>query len=117
MREALDDSERALVDDASATGWYCLAAWTKVIRTMDKVHGNGDLTLCGDLARAGARRDVTPVLRALLSLTSPTFAIRNLTHLWSRQHNSGKWTVRTEDPHRVVLALDGWGVVDRAEWL
>jgi predicted hydrocarbon binding protein len=111
---SLERADLNLLEGATSTAWYSLEAWARLIRVMDKVLGQGDLALCAELGRAGAERDITPVLRALLKLISPHHAILKLTDLWSRHHDTGTWTVRVDEKAHIVIALDDWGVIDRA---
>ncbi len=113
----LDKLERAdaeLMDSVTSTGWYPLDAWVRIARAIDRVHGEGDLRLLTEMGHYEAERDVGPVLRALLRLANPAFTVKSVGDLWARYHDSGRWIVRDQTSHRVIMELEGWNGVDRA---
>lgn len=112
--EKLDSADTKLMETATATGWYGLDAWIRIARTIDKVHGAGDLALLVKMGNFEAEHDVNAVLRVLLRLASPAFAVKNIADLWERYHDTGRWTVREQTANRVVMVLDDWLGIDRA---
>src|ERR1022692_2806438 len=94
-------------------GWYSLAMYARLIRTLDKVHGSGDLAIVKDLGRYEAEHDLKTIHRVFLRFTNPAFIVEKTSEYWKRFHDTGTWNV-TRDDHGVSAVLDGWGYVDAA---
>lgn len=111
---ALAPDDRLQVRSALSVGWYDLALFARLLRTLDQVGGRGDLSLLPDLARYDAEKDVAGFLRLLLSLANPAFTIEQSARLWRKFHDSGTLSVERVADRHCRAHLDGWGVVDEA---
>jgi len=111
--DKLRKEDREELQSVIPVGWYSLELYARLIRTLDQVHGRGDLGLMKDLGRYEAEQDLTTIHRFFLRFTNPAFIIEKTSEYWKRFHDTGTWNV-TRDDHGVVAVLDGWGVVDAA---
>ncbi len=95
-------------------GWYSLPLYARLIRTLDEVHGYGDLALVVQLGRFEAERDLTTIHRMFLRLANPAYAVEKLGEYWRRFHDTGDWDLTRENESHVTGYLDNWGCVDNA---
>jgi hypothetical protein len=111
---ALPSDDRLQVRSALGIGWYDLELWARLLRIVDQVGGRGDLSLLPSLACADAEGDFAGVLRILLRIANPAFAVEQAARLWPRFHDSGKLNVERIDGTHCQIHIDAWGVVDEA---
>lgn len=113
LLDALPQEDREELQAIIPMGWYSLPLYARLIRTLDKIHGAGDLGLLKELGRYEAEQDLTTIHRFFLRFTNPAFIVEKTSEYWGRFHDTGTWNV-TRDDRGVSAVLDGWGVVDAA---
>ena len=99
--EALD------VRSSVAMGWYELELHSRMLRAIDDVLGNGDLTLLGEFGHWEAERDLTVIHRIVLRFASPSIILEKMPGMWKRYYDHGHWEI-ARDKHLVVGRLHGW---------
>jgi hypothetical protein len=115
--EQLPAKDREELQSVIPVGWYSLPMYARLIRVLDKVHGQGDLSLMKDLGRYEAEKDLKTIHRVFLRFTNPAFIVEKTSEYWRRFHDTGTWNVVREggpNGHGVSAVLDGWGCVDAA---
>jgi hypothetical protein len=112
--EQLTSAERETLDGAVAVGWYDLELYARLIRSIDAVHGSGDLKLLVQLGRYEAENDLKVVHRLFFRLANPAYVVEKAGEYWRRFHDTGTWTLTRESPTIVHGTLSDWGVVDAA---
>jgi len=111
----LSEADRSLFSGTvRAKDWYDLEAYVRVIRAIDAVLGNGDLSLLPTLGRYEAERDRTFVQTLFLRMASPGWAVRMVMEYWRAFHDSGRWVVRSEGERMLHGVLEDFGVSDEA---
>jgi hypothetical protein len=112
--DKLEDEDRRTLESVVAVGWYSLSLYARLIRTIDQMHGAGDLSLLARLGRFEAERDLTTLHRIFFRLASPAFLLEKTASYWGRFHDTGRWTIERPSSTEAVGHLDGWGHVDEA---
>jgi hypothetical protein len=110
----LTEADREELSTIVAVGWYDLGLYARLIRSVDRVLGAGNLVLLRELGRFEADRDLTTVHRLFIRMASPAWVIEKTMEYWRRFHDTGQWKVQRESSHAVNGTLLGWGVVDEA---
>jgi hypothetical protein len=111
---SMSSGDRQTLESVIAIGWYSLAMYARLIRTIDGVLGTGDLAMVTRLGRFEAERDLKTLHRIFLRLASPTFLLDQTASYWGRFHDSGVWKIEKTGTRAAVGHLDGWGCVDEA---
>ncbi|HVH47177.1 MAG TPA: V4R domain-containing protein [Labilithrix sp.] len=95
-------------------GWYSLALYARLIRSIEAVYGGGrDMPLLFDLGRYEAEHDLRTIHRVLLRFANPAYVIEKTGELWRRFHDTGTWEVKRQ-PDGLTGVLSDWGYVDEA---
>jgi len=105
----LPRQHREEVETAIAVGWYEVAHFAQMLRTVDRVCGRGDLSLLRDIGAAEADQDLNRVLRVFLRVLSPSQIFKVEARLWSHFQSAGTWSSVTV-PGGVDATLRGWEV-------
>jgi predicted hydrocarbon binding protein len=114
LLEAMSAPDRDTLASVISVGWYELALYARLIRTLDHVHGKDDLALITDLGRYEAEHDLTTVHRLFFRCANPAYVIEKSAEYWKRFHDTGTWIITREAGARLTGTLEGWGVVDAA---
>lgn len=97
------------VEAAVAVGWYDVAHFAELLRSVDEVCGRGDLRLLEKVGYYEAEQDFNRVLRVFLRVLSPGYIFKAEARLWSHFQDSGTWhSVRVDGG--VDATLVGWAV-------
>ena len=105
--------DRAILGTIVAVGWYELALYARLLRSVDETLGLGDLELLTAIGRYGAEKDLTTVYRLFFRFQSPAYAIEKIAEYWRKFHDTGLWTVEREGDGKARGTLRDWGCVDR----
>jgi hypothetical protein len=112
--ESLASEDRNIVESALAVGWYELSIYARLLRAIDSVCGNGDLSLLLSVGAFGVEQDFNRIFRVFMRILSPHQVFKLEDRLWRRFYSTGE---SSSDPIRggfgVDSTLKGWGV-DRA---
>jgi hypothetical protein len=107
-----------------AGAWVPFAAFVDVSVAIDRLFGEGDLSLCRELGAHAAEVNLPTVYRLFYRLGSPQYIFRRAAQLWGMHYDSGQLaamevgpgTVRLEilafaTPHRAhCLSVLGWAI-------
>lgn len=105
----LSREDRATIDGSVAVGWYDVMLFSRLLRTIDRICGRGDLGLMEAIGRFEAEQDLNRVLRVFLRVLSPLQIFRVEGRLWSHFQDAGKWeSTRLDDG--VDATLTGWAI-------
>jgi len=91
-----------------STEWYPAPLLNRLLNTYDIVHGNGDFLSVIPIAEYIVRKDLGPMLDALLNLKKPHVILKSASSLWGRYFDSGILELEVLDPEKKfsVLYLD-----------
>lgn len=106
------------------TQWYPFEDLIELMVTTDRVLGNGDLALCGDMGRFSCETNLNGIYRIFFRFGSLNFILKRAAKAFRAQYDSGDMEVlesssdmcrlRLNDfprPHRAhCLAIGGWMV-------
>lgn len=109
--EALGADDGSEVDTSVAVGWYEVALFAKLLRTVDEVCGRGDLALMREIGAYEADQDMNRILRIFLRVLSPSHIFAAEAHLWRHFQDTGSWSW-TKVPGGVDATLSGWVIDD-----
>lgn len=105
----LSGAERREIEAAVAVGWYDVAHFATLLRSIDEVCGRGDLRLLEKVGAYEAEQDFNRVFRVFLRVLSPSYIFKAEARIWSHFQDSGTWhSVRV--PGGVNATLRGWAV-------
>jgi hypothetical protein len=107
--QTLTGSDKHEVEAAVAVGWYDVAHFAKLLRSIDEVCGRGDLRLLEKVGAYEAEQDFNRVLRVFLRVLSPGYIFKAEARLWSHFQDSGTWNSVKVDGG-VNATLQGWAV-------
>lgn len=110
----LAPNERALLAGIDPDGWYDTGPVLSFHRALDRLYGEGDLTLCKEIGRFSAEWALSSFLRFALRFTSPHRVFERAGSLWGQYHDTGVWEIPPREPQRISGILRDFGVADRA---
>lgn len=104
---SMSAADRACLTSIVAVGWYDVALFARLLRSVDQTLGSGDLSLLPKVGQHEAEQDFGRALRVLMRVVSPLQMFRAERRLWSHFQSSGEW-VFTPLPDGMRGSLDGW---------
>ena len=111
---ALSPEDRAVLADVQAMSWCPVEPVLRYQRELDRLFGNGDLTVCYRAGRFSAGWSMNTVLKVFLRFTSPVWLIDKTTRVWDRYHDTGRWEVKEVASNRLVGELHDFAIKDLA---
>jgi hypothetical protein len=116
--DALQPSTRVLVHPCVLSSeWYPFAAFIDLNETIDRLYGNGDLSLCRQLGRYGCEINLTTLYSIFFKLGSVPFIIRRAAAAWRVNYDEGELQVLSSDGGKLRLRMVGWPQRHRAHCL
>jgi hypothetical protein len=112
--ERLSPAERDQLSHVQAMGWCSVDPVLKYHHALEHVHGIGDLSLCFEAGRFSAGWSLNRVLKVFLRFKSPVWLVEKSTSVWTRYHDTGRWTVKNAGPNHVIGELHDFAVRDDA---
>jgi predicted hydrocarbon binding protein len=107
-------ADREVLESVLAMGWYDLDLYARLIRTIDRRFGDGDLRLAYAIGRYEAEKNMTMIHQWVLRLLRPSSVIEQIGKYWRRFHDTGDWIAERRGEREIIARLSGWGVVDNA---
>ncbi len=108
----MEAADAEAIRNAVAVGWYDTRLYVRTLHALRTFSPQPHvLDMFG---RFSADRDVSTLYRVMLRLANPSFVVEKATQLWSRYHDSGRWTMNRVAVNRATGDLSGWRVVDEA---
>lgn len=123
IRDSLSPEHRALLKKGVVPHeWVPYSLFIELSVATDARLGQGDLTLCRDIGRYGARVNLPTLYRLFMRLGSVGFILRKASRLWSVHYDTGSMEVEEltnraarltigdfDEPHRAhCLRVLGW---------
>ncbi len=94
---------------------YPYAVFVEIIRTIDKVMGNGDLSVCLALGEYAASRDVKAYLSTFKREIKPEELFGAIDLIWRSYHiNSGQLKVEDTSPDNTIIRIYDFPLMDSA---
>jgi hypothetical protein len=110
---ALNEADRDIAITVGALAWYDVTVFGRLLRTVDKVCGKGDLSLIKEIGRYEAEHDFNRTVRLFLRAVDPVSLIKMGQRLWSHFQSSGEIDIE-EVPGGINAVVNGW-VTDEAQ--
>jgi len=118
LLSALPPEDRAVIDDHILPhAWVPFSVFTNVNRLADQFFGTGDLSLCVEMGRYGARVNIPTLFKLFFRLGSPKFLLGRSAKLWSAHYDTGRMTIVDEKDSAVLLRIEDFDVPDRTHCL
>jgi hypothetical protein len=105
---AMDPTEANVIRSAVGVGWYPLDLYGKLLRSVDRRIGGGDLRTIPALARFEAERDLPTIHRLLLKMVKPAYIVEKMAELWPRYNSTGRLTMHRLGDRAVDVTLSDW---------
>jgi hypothetical protein len=124
--DALPEDLRAMLEDGILeTRWYPYEILVQLTETIDRVLGNGDVSLAYDMGRFSCDQNLTTAMRLLFKFGNIGWLLDRVAKAWGKQFDEGQMLVVRRDvgtevvlelldhphPNRAhCLAIKGWMV-------
>jgi hypothetical protein len=100
------------------TRWYPFEYFVVATETIDRVLGNGDMSLAYEMGRFNCDRNLTTMMRVLFKFGNIGWLLDRAAKAWSTQYDEGEMkVVRKKVGEEVVIELDGVPSPCRAQCL
>ncbi len=96
--------------------WYPFETFVRVMGTIDSLFGNGDLSLCIDMARYAADVNLTTLYRFFYRIGSVNFILGMAARLWRAHYDAGELAIRGGERMATLQIVD-WPAPERAHCL
>jgi hypothetical protein len=115
LRE-LEPQDRALLQGISAVGWYPVEPILRYHHALQRLHGAADagFDVCERVGEFSAEWAIKGILKVFVRFKSPHFLMQKNGAVWGRYHDSGRWEMGPEHPHRLSGRLYEFAVRDEA---
>lgn len=110
----LSPSEREVLDNVQVLDWVPVEPVLEYHYALDRLYGNGDLSVCTAAGRFSAGWAINTVLKVFVRFRSPVWLVEKATSVWSRYHDSGRWEIEKLPGHRITGQLKDFQVHDLA---
>lgn len=107
--EQVSASDRMDIEAVVPVGWYDVYLFGRLLHTIDRICGDGDLKLLKSVGAFEAEHDFNRAVRMLLRVTSPEYVFKTHKRLWSHFQKTGEWTIESQ-PMGMKGILTDWAV-------
>ncbi len=108
------DTKRYLDEHISPAGWYPYKVLPELLRIVDKIAGNGDLSFCREQGRLSAQHDLSTIFSSMISNTDPQLLLTKAVTIWSSYYDTGKTEMHLEDGSGVSMVIKDFPEIDKA---
>ncbi len=110
-----DESRQSFKHKIIAVADYPYKTFTELIRAVDKVLGTGDLSLCRELGRYTAKRDVEGIYDFYKKRARPDDLVRDGSVIWNSYYvNAGEMEQEVRADGVVVIGIRRFAAMDEA---
>ncbi len=123
VRAALDPKHRAILEaGVLRSAWVPFELFIDLNVTIDRIFGQGDYTLCKEIAYYGAKLNLPTLYRIFFRVGSLAFVLKRAARMWDVHYSTGRLSVTSgkgwarlmiEDfaqPHPALWqSVAGWG--------
>jgi V4R domain len=112
----LEPSERELLIGISAVGWYPVEPILRFHHALERTYGKNSqaFEVCERLGQFSAEWAIKGILKVLIRFKTPQFLMEKNGAVWTRYHDTGRWTVESEQPTHIIGRLHEFAVRDAA---
>lgn len=90
---ALSAEHQTQLRQITAVGWYPVEPVLAYHHALDKLYGQGDLSLCVEVGRYSAGWALNTILKFVLRFKTPHWMVEKWSTVWQHYHDSGQWDV------------------------
>ncbi len=94
------------------TAWYPYKLYIDLLKTLDKIAGNGDLSFCLEQGRLAAEHDLSTIYKTFLSFVEPKLLVTRAMSVWSSYFDSGKAEVNIISNAEAVVTIKDFPDID-----
>jgi hypothetical protein len=118
VRAELAESSRAQLERGVLPhSWVPFELFVDVNVVIDRQLGRGDLALCREMGRYGAKLNLPTLYRIFYRLGSLPFILRKASRLWEVHYDSGRLDVDTSEESSARLTIADFGTPHRSHCL
>jgi hypothetical protein len=111
----LSASERAVLEGVTAIGWCPVEPVLRYHHVLEEVFGRpGAFEVSERAGKFSAEWAMNTVLKLFVRFKSPHWLMGKHGAVWGRYHDSGRWEIAPEQPHRLSGRLFDFQVRDEA---
>ncbi len=96
------------------TAWYPYKLYTDLLKTLDKIVGNGDLSYCIQQGRLSAKHDLSTIYRIFLTFAGPKIWITRAMSAWNSYFDSGHAEVSIPSDTEALFTITDFPDIDIA---
>lgn len=97
--------------------WIAFDTFVDINTVTDKLFGAGDLQLCIEMGRFGARVNLPTIYRLFYRFGTPLYIFRKAAHVWSVHYDSGRIRASEEGHGHIRIAIEQFDRPHRAHCL
>ncbi len=84
------ESAKYMQEHILMTEWYPYKLYTDLLRTLDKIIGNGDLSYCTELGRLAAQNHLSTIFKIFMNFSSTQSMLSRIIVAWNSYYDTGK---------------------------
>lgn len=97
--------------------WYPFDQFIELTVAIDRLFGQGDLSLVRELARHGADANLKTIYRLFYKVGTIHWILGRAVRLWSAHYDSGFCEIRTTGPRAAIMRVHGFATPHAAHCL
>jgi hypothetical protein len=108
------ETKKYLDEHIIQTAWYPYQLYTDLLRTLDKIAGNGDLSYCIEQGRLGAQHDLSTIYRIFLTFSGPKLWQTRAMSVWSSYFDTGQAVITVPSKNEALFTITDFPDIDLA---
>lgn len=117
LAQCSPDLRHFISDGIGKAKWYPFEQFVELNLVIDRLFGQGDLSLIKELGRYGADANLTTIYRLFFKVGTTHWILGRAVRLWSAHYDSGYLEVLTRGPKTAVLRIRGFSTPHQAHCL
>jgi hypothetical protein len=116
--EQLSPDDRTVVrGHILPTEWISYDLFVAINTAADRLFGKGDLQLCVEMGRYGAKTNLPTIYRLFYRFGTPMFVFRKAAQIWNVHYDSGQIIPVEDERGRIKLSIQNFARPHRAHCL
>lgn len=108
------DTSKYMEEHIIISEWYPYKFYIELLRALDKIAGNGDLSYCIQQGRLSAEKDLSSIYKVFVSFTDSKLILTRGMSVWSSYYDTGNATVSEFSDHGSAVIIENFPEIDLA---
>lgn len=109
-----DETKRQLERPVIASQMYPYNTFVDLVRTVDRVAGKGNLSLCEEMGDFAARNDITGIFKVMTSILSPRVMLQRGHMIWKKYCDTGRFVTSRAAGNQFEVQLLEFSQIDES---